>query len=67
MEGSAPEKKFFIIANPKEAIKFIERKGISIAKSSEAGFTTDTVKLRILERLAIAAGDKRSVKSIELA
>ena len=66
MEGTSPEKKFFIVANAKEAVKFIERKDVTIARSTEAGFTTDTVKIRILERLDVIAGNKRSVKSIEL-
>lgn len=66
MQGNAPENKFFIVANTKEAVKFIERKGVSIARSTEAGFNSDTVKLRVLERIAVVPGNKRSIKSIEL-
>ncbi len=55
----------FYIANMKEAVKYIERKGISIARSTEAGFNDDTVKLRILERMTAIKGSARSVKRIE--
>lgn len=58
-------KKIFIVANPKEAVKFIERKGVTIARSTEAGFKDDTVKLRILERLDVIKGSTRSIKKIE--
>lgn len=58
-------KKIFIVANPKEAVKFIERKGVTIARSTEAGFRDDTVKLRILERLDVTKGATRSIKKIE--
>ncbi|EDT74749.1 phage major capsid protein [Clostridium butyricum] len=50
----------------KEAVKFFDRKGATIARSTEAGFNNDTVKLRILERLDVKPGSKRSVKKIEL-
>lgn len=50
----------------KEAVKFFDRKGATIARSTEAGFNNDTVKLRILERLDVKSGSKRSVKKIEL-
>lgn len=66
LEPSMLSKKIFIVANPKEAVKFVERKGVTIARSTEAGFSTDTVKLRILERLDVIAGNTRSVKKIEL-
>lgn len=66
MEGTSADNYFFIVANMKEAVKFIERKGVTIAKSDVAGFETDTVKVRILERLDVVAGNKRSVKSIEV-
>lgn len=55
-----------IVANPHEAVKFFERKGISVKKSTEAGFNNDTVKIRILERNDVKAGPtKRSMKKIE--
>ncbi|MDF2803063.1 MAG: phage major capsid protein family [Anaerocolumna sp.] len=59
--------KIFYSLNSKEAVKFIERMGVSIARSTEAGFTDDTIKLRILERLDVAKGSVRSIKKIELA
>lgn len=59
--------KVFYSLNMKEAIKFFERKGITVARSTEAGFNNDTIKLRILERLDVAKGSVRSVKKIELA
>lgn len=59
--------KIFYSLNSKEAVKFIERMGVSVARSTEAGFNDDTIKLRILERLAVVKGSVRSVKKIELA
>ena len=51
----------------KEAVKYIERKGVTIARSTEAGFNNDTVKLRILERMDAVKGSARSIKKLELA
>lgn len=59
--------KVFYSLNAKEAVKFIQRMGVSIARSTEAGFTDDTIKLRILERLDVTKGSVRSIKKIELA
>ena len=55
----------FYIANMKEAVKYCDRKAITIAKSTEAGFNDDTVKIRILERFIPVKGSVRSVKKIE--
>lgn len=63
-----PDKtKLFYSLNMKEAVKFIERKGVTVAKSTEAGFKDDTIKLRILERIDVTKGSTRSIKKIELA
>ncbi|MBD7914217.1 phage major capsid protein [Clostridium sp. Sa3CUN1] len=59
--------KIFYSLSMKEAVKFIERKGVTIAKSTEAGFKDDTIKLRILERIDVVKGSTRSIKKIELA
>lgn len=59
--------KLFFSLNMKEAVKFIDRKGVTIARSTEAGFNDDTIKLRILERLDVIKGSVRSIKKIELA
>ncbi|MGG7210365.1 phage major capsid protein [Clostridium baratii] len=62
----AEEKSYvFIVANAKEAVKFMDRKAVTIAKSAEAGFRDDTVKIRILERFDVVKGSTRSVKKIE--
>lgn len=55
----------YYIGNLKEAVKFCDRKGVTIARSTEAGFTTDTVKVRILERIGVVKGSIRSLKKIE--
>lgn len=55
----------FYIANIKEAVKFCDRKAVTIARSTEAGFKDDTVKTRILERFGVVKGSTRSVKRIE--
>lgn len=62
---AASGKNVFYIANIKEAVKFCDRKAPTIAKSTEAGFTNDTVKVRILERFDVMAGVTRSLKKIE--
>lgn len=59
--------KVYFSLKMKEAVKYPERKGVTIARSSEAGFSDDTIKLRILERFAVVKGSVRSVKKIELA
>lgn len=53
------------IANTNEAVKYCERKGITVARSTEAGFKDDTVKIRILERFIPVKGSVRSIKRIE--
>ena len=55
----------FIVANAKEAVKFIDRKAVTLARSTEAGFKDDTVKIRILERFDVIKGSTRSIKKIE--
>ncbi|SMC19326.1 phage major capsid protein, HK97 family [Clostridium acidisoli DSM 12555] len=55
----------FYIANTKEAIKFCDRNQVTIARSTEAGFNDDTVKVRILERFGVVKGSVRSIKRIE--
>lgn len=59
--------KVFYSLSMKEAVKFIDRMGMTIARSTEAGFNDDTIKLRILERLDVIKGSARSAKKIELA
>lgn len=55
----------FYIGNMKEAVKFADRKAVTIARSTEAGFRDDTVKVRILERFGVVKGSVRSLKKIE--
>lgn len=55
----------FIVANTKEAVKFVNRKNVTIARSTEAGFNDDTVKVRILTRFGVVKGTTRSIKKIE--
>ncbi len=51
----------YFVANTKEAVKIFDRKQLTIAKSAEAGFSTDTTKVRVLERLDVCKGVTRSV------
>lgn len=67
LESSEENKKIFFSLNMKEAVKFIVRKGVTVARSAEAGFNDDTIKLRVLERFDVIKGSKRSIKKIELA
>lgn len=55
----------FYTANMIEAVKYCDRKAVTIARSTEAGFKDDTVKIRILERFIPVLGSKRSIKKIE--
>jgi HK97 family phage major capsid protein len=55
----------FYVLNMSEAVKYCDRKAVTIAKSTEAGFNTDTTKIRILERFVPVKGSARSIKKIE--
>ncbi|GAB6150211.1 phage major capsid protein [Clostridium novyi] len=58
------EKKYvFYVANLKEAVKYIDRKQITIKKWEDND--DDTTKMSILERLDVVCGSKRSIKKIE--
>lgn len=56
----------FYVLNFKEAVKYMDRNQLTVAKSDEAGFAKDTTKIRILERFIPILGSKRSIKKIEL-
>jgi HK97 family phage major capsid protein len=58
-------KKIFYVLHFKEVVKYCDRKAITIARSTEAGFKDDTVKIRILERFIPVLGSKRSLKRME--
>lgn len=58
-------KTVYYIANMKEAVKYCDRNAVTIARSTEAGFKDDTIKLRILERFIPVKGSTRSIKKIE--
>lgn len=62
---TALKKETYYLANTKEAIKYCDRKALTVARSTEAGFRDDTVKLRILERFDVTKGSVRSIKKIE--
>lgn len=62
---AAEGKTVFYLANMKEAVKFCDRKAVTIARSTEAGFRDDTVKIRILERFGVVKGSVRSIKKLE--
>lgn len=47
------------VCNPKELVKMFKRKEVTVAKSTEAGFTNDTVKVRILGRFGVSKGHVR--------
>lgn len=55
----------FYSLNMEEAVKITPRKEATVAKSTEAGFADDTVKLRVLERVGVQKGIVRSIKKIE--
>lgn len=51
------------MVNMKEAVKFFDRKQVTIAKAEK--FENDTKMLRILERIDVKKGSTRSIKKIE--
>ena len=65
MLPAAEGKKVYYVGNTKEAIKYFDRNQFTVAKSIEAGFNNDTVKLRILKRFDVTKGIVRSLKKIE--
>lgn len=52
------------VCSPKEVVKMFKRKEMTIARSTEAGFNNDTVKIRILGRFAVCKGYVRSCNKI---
>lgn len=55
--------KVAFMVNMKEAVKFFDRKQITIARAEK--FENDTKMLRILERIDIKKGSTRSIKKLE--
>lgn len=51
------------MVNMKEAVKFFDRKQVTIAKAEK--FEDDTKMIRILERIDVKKGSTRSIKKIE--
>lgn len=50
----------FYVCNPKELIKLFKRNEFTVARSTEAGFNNDTVKVRILGRFDVKKGYVRN-------
>lgn len=50
----------YYVCNPKELVKLFTRKQFTVARSTEAGFDTDTVKVRLLGRFGISKGYARN-------
>ena len=58
-------KKPFYVVNLRALVKFFNRKGIEIAKSSEAGFTYNQTFVRMVKRFDVVKGDARACFYIE--
>ncbi len=58
------KKAVFFVLNFKEAVKFIDRKQITVATGKE--IKDDTDMWSILERIDVVSGSKRTIKKIEL-
>lgn len=54
----------FYVCNSKELVKLFKRKEFTIARSTEAGFKDDTVKIRILGRFDVKKGYARNCYAI---
>lgn len=52
------------MVNMKEAVKFFDRKQVTVAKAEK--FENDTKMLRILERIDVKKGSARSIKKLEV-
>ncbi|GKX65644.1 phage major capsid protein [Inconstantimicrobium mannanitabidum] len=50
----------FYVCNSKELVKLFKRNEITIARSTEAGFNNDTIKLRVLGRFGVSKGYARN-------
>ncbi|NOW02473.1 phage major capsid protein [Clostridium beijerinckii] len=50
----------FYVCNPKELVKLFKRNEFTVARSTEAGFINDTVKVRILGRFDVKKGYARN-------
>ena len=58
-------KKLAIVANTKEAVKFFDRKQVTVSKWHD--YDTDVDKLSVLERIDVKLGNARSITKILLA
>ncbi|MBK1809142.1 phage major capsid protein [Clostridium sp. YIM B02505] len=56
----------FYICNPKELVKLFKRNEFTIARSTEAGFNNDTVKVRILGRFGVNKGYVRNCYKVSI-
>jgi HK97 family phage major capsid protein len=64
-EVTAGKKPFYIV-NLYALVKFFDRKGYEIAKSSEAGFTYNQTLVRVIGRFDTVKGDNRANFFVEL-
>lgn len=60
---SEAEKQIFYVLNFKEAVKFLDRKAVTIERWRES--KNDSYNISILERFDVTKGSVRSIKSIE--
>lgn len=56
----------FWVGDMAEFIKFVDRKGIEIAVSQEAGFTRNTTLLRVIERFEVHKKDEKAMVYVEI-
>lgn len=56
----------FFVGNMVEAIKFFDRQQVTVDSSTEAGFSTNTLLLRAIERFDVEAGDTTAVSYLQL-
>ena len=56
----------FYIVNLRALVKFFDRKGIEVAKSTEAGFTLNQTFVRLVKRFDVVKGDTRACFLVEI-
>ena len=64
--GSTEKKVICYVGNLKDAVKFFDREGVTIATSYEAGFAQNKALMRAVERFDVKAADKKAMVKVTI-
>ena len=67
MNDAALDLDGYIVADMANAVLFVERQGVEVAVSEEAGFTKNVVYARVIERFDVVAIDPKAVAVVKQA